>query len=102
MVRAEELSANVVAFFESAGGRRRARIVADLSIELIEKLRPLVPRIKARDKSLADLSALPARLRSTSERGRTPIPEIGERGFTRRLAALVRRWPRCARRLRGE
>ena len=29
-------------------------IVADLSIELIEKLRPLVPRIKARDKSLAD------------------------------------------------
>jgi four helix bundle protein len=31
-----------------------ALIVADLSIELIEKLRPLVPRIKARDKSLAD------------------------------------------------
>ena len=31
-----------------------AFIVADLSIELIEKLRPLVPRIKARDKSLAD------------------------------------------------
>ena len=29
-------------------------IVADLSIELIEKLRPLVPRIKARDKNLAD------------------------------------------------
>ena len=29
-------------------------IVGDLSIELIEKLRPLVPRIKARDKSLAD------------------------------------------------
>ena len=29
-------------------------IVADLSIELIEKLRPLVARIKARDKSLAD------------------------------------------------
>jgi hypothetical protein len=31
-----------------------AFIVADLSIELIETLRPLVPRIKARDKSLAD------------------------------------------------
>ena len=31
-----------------------ALIVADLSIELIEKLRPLVPRIKAKDKSLAD------------------------------------------------
>ena len=31
-----------------------AFIVADLSIELIEKLRPLVVRIKARDKSLAD------------------------------------------------
>jgi four helix bundle protein len=31
-----------------------AFIVADLSIELIEKLRPLVPRIRARDKSLAD------------------------------------------------
>jgi four helix bundle protein len=31
-----------------------ALIVADLSIQLIEKLRPLVPRIKARDKSLAD------------------------------------------------
>lgn len=31
-----------------------ALIVADLSIELIEKLRPLVSRIKARDKSLAD------------------------------------------------
>jgi four helix bundle protein len=31
-----------------------ALIVADLSIELIERLRPLVPRIKARDKSLAD------------------------------------------------
>ncbi len=31
-----------------------ALIVADLSIELIEKLRPLVARIKARDKSLAD------------------------------------------------
>ena len=29
-------------------------IVADLSIELIERLRPLVPRIKARDKNLAD------------------------------------------------
>lgn len=28
--------------------------VAELSLELIEKLRPLVPRIKARDKSLAD------------------------------------------------
>lgn len=28
--------------------------VAELSIELIEALRPLVPRIKARDKSLAD------------------------------------------------
>lgn len=28
--------------------------VADLSIELIEELRPLVPRIKQRDKSLAD------------------------------------------------
>ena len=31
-----------------------AFIVADLSTELIETLRPLVPRIKARDKSLAD------------------------------------------------
>lgn len=31
-----------------------AFIVADLSIELIERLRPLIPRIKARDKSLAD------------------------------------------------
>jgi four helix bundle protein len=31
-----------------------ALIVAELSIELIEALRPLVPRIKARDKSLAD------------------------------------------------
>ena len=31
-----------------------ALVVADLSIELIEKLRPLVGRIKARDKSLAD------------------------------------------------
>jgi four helix bundle protein len=31
-----------------------ALIVADLSIELIEKLRPLMARIKARDKSLAD------------------------------------------------
>jgi len=31
-----------------------ALIVADLSIELIEKLRPLVARIKARDRSLAD------------------------------------------------
>ena len=31
-----------------------ALIVADLSIELVEALRPLVPRIKARDKSLAD------------------------------------------------
>lgn len=31
-----------------------ALIVADLSIELIERLRPLIPRIKARDKSLAD------------------------------------------------
>ena len=31
-----------------------AFIVADLSIELIEKLRPLIPRIKSRDKSLAD------------------------------------------------
>lgn len=31
-----------------------ALIVADLSIELIEKLRPLMPRIRARDKSLAD------------------------------------------------
>jgi len=31
-----------------------AFIVADLSIELIEKLRPLIQRIKARDKSLAD------------------------------------------------
>lgn len=31
-----------------------ALIVADLSIELIEKLRPLVPRIKAKDKGLAD------------------------------------------------
>ena len=31
-----------------------ALIVADLSIELIEKLRPLVARIKARDKNLAD------------------------------------------------
>jgi four helix bundle protein len=31
-----------------------AFIVADLSIELIEKLRPLVSRIRARDKSLAD------------------------------------------------
>src|ERR1041384_7539805 len=29
-------------------------IVADLSIELIGKLRPLIPRIKSRDKSLAD------------------------------------------------
>jgi len=29
-------------------------IVADLSIELIEKLRPLVSRIRARDKNLAD------------------------------------------------
>lgn len=29
-------------------------IVADLSVELIDRLRPLVPRIKARDKSLAD------------------------------------------------
>ena len=29
-------------------------IVADLSIELIERLRPLVARIKARDKNLAD------------------------------------------------
>ena len=28
--------------------------VASLSIELIETLRPLVPRIKQRDKSLAD------------------------------------------------
>ena len=28
--------------------------VAELSLELIETLRPLVPRIKARDKSLAD------------------------------------------------
>lgn len=31
-----------------------ALIVGELSIELIEKLRPLVPRIKACDKSLAD------------------------------------------------
>lgn len=31
-----------------------ALIVADLSIQLIEQLRPLVPRIKARDRSLAD------------------------------------------------
>jgi four helix bundle protein len=31
-----------------------ALIVADLSIELIEKLRPLMARIRARDKSLAD------------------------------------------------
>jgi four helix bundle protein len=31
-----------------------AFIVAELSIELIEKLRPLVLRIRARDKSLAD------------------------------------------------
>jgi four helix bundle protein len=31
-----------------------ALIVADLSIELIETLRPLMPRIKARDKSLED------------------------------------------------
>ncbi len=29
-------------------------VVADLSIELVEKLHPLMPRIKARDKSLAD------------------------------------------------
>jgi len=28
--------------------------VAELSLELIETLRPLVPRIKARDQSLAD------------------------------------------------
>ena len=28
--------------------------VAELSLELIESLRPLVPRIKAKDKSLAD------------------------------------------------
>lgn len=28
--------------------------VAELSLELIEELRPLVPRIKAKDKSLAD------------------------------------------------
>ena len=31
-----------------------ALIVADLSIQLIETLRPLIPRIKARDKSLAE------------------------------------------------
>lgn len=31
-----------------------ALIVGDLSIELVERLRPLVSRIKARDKSLAD------------------------------------------------
>ncbi len=31
-----------------------AFIVADLSIELAEALRPLMPRIKARDKSLED------------------------------------------------
>jgi four helix bundle protein len=31
-----------------------ALIVADLSIKLIEQVRPLLPRIKARDKSLAD------------------------------------------------
>ena len=28
--------------------------VAELSLELIETLRPLVPRIKAKDKALAD------------------------------------------------
>ncbi|HEX2877247.1 MAG TPA: four helix bundle protein [Polyangiaceae bacterium] len=31
-----------------------ALIVGDLSIELVERLRPVIPRIKARDKNLAD------------------------------------------------
>jgi four helix bundle protein len=36
------------------GAQFMALIVADLSIELVEKLRALIPRIKTRDKSLAD------------------------------------------------
>jgi len=36
------------------GTRTMALIVADLSIQLIETLRPLMPRIKARDKNLAE------------------------------------------------
>ena len=42
------------AFVRAQKEQIMALIVGDLSIELVERLRPLVSRIKARDKSLAD------------------------------------------------
>jgi hypothetical protein len=77
-------------------------IVADLSIELIEKLRPLVPRIRARDKSLADqIQRAASSVALNIGEAAYSDPVTGARGFTLRPAALARRWRGCASRSLG-
>jgi hypothetical protein len=66
--------------------------VAELSIELIETLRPLMPRIKARDKSLEDqIRRAASSIVSTLEKRSTRTPGIGARGSSRRRGARGRR-----------
>src|SRR6185295_13688619 len=55
--------------------------VAELSLELIETLRPLVPRIKAKDKSLADqiMRSAPPAPRFPKRPQRAPPPTSRQR-----------------------
>ena len=74
-----------------------ALIVAELSIELIETLRPLMARIKARDKALEDqIRRAASSVALNIGEGEYSDPGIGGRGSFRLRGALVRRWRRCA------
>jgi hypothetical protein len=68
--------------------------VAELSIELIEVLAPLMPRLKQRDKSLAEqLSRAATSVSLNLGEAQLSDPGTEGRGFFRRPAARMRRSP---------
>jgi hypothetical protein len=76
--------------------------VAELSFELIEELRPLVSRIRARDRGLADqLMRAASSVALNIEEGRGSDPAISVRVSSRRLQARRKRGRRCALRWAG-